>query len=63
MKTALTILNVCIMGIACCIVSLLDVLRYSTVADFLQCGLGLYVSGKALHDDPSSASFSCANNA
>ncbi|KAB8260955.1 transmembrane amino acid transporter protein-domain-containing protein [Aspergillus pseudonomiae] len=27
------------------------------------CGLGLYVSGKALHDDPSSASFSCANNA
>ncbi|RHZ50987.1 uncharacterized protein CDV56_103801 [Aspergillus thermomutatus] len=46
MKTALTILNVFIMGIACCI-----------------CGLGLYVSGKALHDDPSSASFSCANNA
>ncbi|KAE8354338.1 transmembrane amino acid transporter protein-domain-containing protein [Aspergillus coremiiformis] len=27
------------------------------------CGLGLYVSGKALHDDPSSATFSCANNA
>ncbi|KAL5361719.1 transmembrane amino acid transporter protein-domain-containing protein [Aspergillus floccosus] len=27
------------------------------------CGLGLYVSGKALHDNPSSASFSCANNA
>lgn len=27
------------------------------------CGLGLYVSGKSLHDDPSSASFSCANNA
>ncbi|EAW09004.1 amino acid transporter [Aspergillus clavatus NRRL 1] len=27
------------------------------------CGLGLYVSGKALHDDPGSASFSCANNA
>ncbi|KAM0097278.1 hypothetical protein ACP6JE_008195 [Aspergillus fumigatus] len=46
MKTALTILNVVIMGVACCI-----------------CGLGLYVSGKALHDDPSSASFSCANNA
>ncbi|KAH2538098.1 hypothetical protein KXW97_005841 [Aspergillus fumigatus] len=41
MKTALTILNVVIMGVACCI-----------------CGLGLYVSGKALHDDPSSASFS-----
>ncbi|KAE8146781.1 amino acid transporter [Aspergillus avenaceus] len=27
------------------------------------CGLGLYVSGKAMHDDPSNASFSCANNA
>ncbi|EAW15188.1 neutral amino acid permease [Aspergillus clavatus NRRL 1] len=27
------------------------------------CGLGLYVSGKQIHDDPSSTSFSCANNA
>ncbi|CAI7655509.1 hypothetical protein PCG10_000896 [Penicillium crustosum] len=27
------------------------------------CGLGLYVSGKAIHDDASSNSFSCANNA
>ncbi|KAL2826325.1 transmembrane amino acid transporter protein-domain-containing protein [Aspergillus cavernicola] len=27
------------------------------------CGLGLYVSGKALHEDSGSASFSCANNA
>ncbi|KAH2753879.1 hypothetical protein KXV66_002800 [Aspergillus fumigatus] len=27
------------------------------------CGLGLYVSGKAIHDNPSSMSFSCANNA
>ncbi|KAL5049180.1 hypothetical protein BDW71DRAFT_176299 [Aspergillus fruticulosus] len=27
------------------------------------CGLGLYVSGRALHEDSSSASFSCANNA
>ncbi|KAF7180888.1 hypothetical protein CNMCM7691_000017 [Aspergillus felis] len=27
------------------------------------CGLGLYVSGKAIHDNPSSASFSCASNA
>lgn len=26
------------------------------------CGLGLYVSGKAIHDDSSGASFSCANN-
>ena len=27
------------------------------------CGLGLYVSGKAIHDDSSSDSFSCSNNA
>ncbi|KAL4957858.1 transmembrane amino acid transporter protein-domain-containing protein [Aspergillus filifer] len=27
------------------------------------CGMGLWVSGKALHDNPSSNSFSCANNA
>ncbi|KAH8430945.1 uncharacterized protein LDX57_008608 [Aspergillus melleus] len=26
------------------------------------CGLGLYTSGKTIHDDPSSASFSCADN-
>ncbi|RMJ27929.1 hypothetical protein PHISP_01197 [Aspergillus sp. HF37] len=27
------------------------------------CGLGLYTSGKAIHDSPSSESFSCASNA
>ncbi|KAL4923445.1 neutral amino acid permease [Aspergillus undulatus] len=27
------------------------------------CGMGLWVSGKALHDNPSSDSFSCASNA
>ncbi|KAJ5463386.1 Amino acid transportertransmembrane [Penicillium sp. IBT 31633x] len=27
------------------------------------CGLGLWVSGKSIHDNPSDASFSCANNA
>ncbi|RJE23789.1 hypothetical protein PHISCL_03874 [Aspergillus sclerotialis] len=27
------------------------------------CGLGLYASGKAIHDNPSSESFSCKNNA
>ncbi|KAE8400367.1 transmembrane amino acid transporter protein-domain-containing protein [Aspergillus pseudonomiae] len=27
------------------------------------CGLGLYASGKAIHDDSSRASFTCANNA
>ncbi|KAJ5682504.1 Amino acid transporter transmembrane [Penicillium macrosclerotiorum] len=30
---------------------------------FALCGMGLWVSGKAIHDNPSSASFSCANNA
>ena len=29
----------------------------------LQCGLGLYTSGKSIHDNPASSSFSCANNA
>ncbi|KAK1145248.1 hypothetical protein N8T08_004401 [Aspergillus melleus] len=29
----------------------------------IMCALGLYSSGKAIHDDPSSASFSCANSA
>ncbi|KAJ5368429.1 Amino acid transporter transmembrane [Penicillium cataractarum] len=27
------------------------------------CGLGLYTSGKSIHDNPGSSSFSCANNA
>ncbi|KAL3490543.1 amino acid transporter [Aspergillus germanicus] len=31
--------------------------------EIILCGLGLYASGKAIHDDPQSASFSCANNA
>ncbi|KAF7597192.1 hypothetical protein BBP40_009532 [Aspergillus hancockii] len=29
----------------------------------IMCGLGVYSSGKAIHDDPSSRSFSCANTA
>lgn len=29
----------------------------------VMCALGLYASGKAIHDDPGSASFSCANTA
>ncbi|EGE06609.1 N amino acid transport system protein [Trichophyton mentagrophytes] len=32
------------------------------VAGAAICGLGLYVSGKALHDSPAGASFSCASN-
>ncbi|KAJ5936213.1 hypothetical protein N7454_005511 [Penicillium verhagenii] len=30
---------------------------------FALCGMGLWVSGKAIHDNQSTASFSCANNA
>ncbi|KAJ5818188.1 hypothetical protein N7474_003779 [Penicillium riverlandense] len=42
----------------------LTVLNFTLVAiGATLCGLGLYVSGKAIHDNPSSASFSCANNA
>lgn len=37
--------------------------RLATFTNFSQCGLGLWVSGKAIHDNPSNASFSCANNA
>ncbi|KAL4876737.1 transmembrane amino acid transporter protein-domain-containing protein [Aspergillus karnatakaensis] len=32
------------------------------VMGVVMCGLGTYASGKAIHDDPSSASFSCADN-
>ncbi|KAL4914755.1 transmembrane amino acid transporter protein-domain-containing protein [Aspergillus aurantiobrunneus] len=32
-------------------------------AGVVMCALGLYASGKAIHDDPAGASFSCANNA
>ncbi|KAL4792198.1 transmembrane amino acid transporter protein-domain-containing protein [Aspergillus venezuelensis] len=36
---------------------------FSFVIGVVMCGLGVYASGKAIHDDTSSASFSCANNA
>ncbi|KAL2854227.1 transmembrane amino acid transporter protein-domain-containing protein [Aspergillus pseudoustus] len=41
--------------------TMLNLLAFATGA--VLCGMGLWVSGKALHDNPSSASFSCANNA
>lgn len=63
-KTLLTIFNLLIIGMAGCMVSMRLVSRCSFLAaNGMQCGLGLYVSGKAIHDNPSSASFSCANNA
>lgn len=65
-KMFLTGANLIIFGIGGCLVCRL-LFRYVvmhspilTVA--LQCGLGLYVSGKSIHDNPSSASFSCADN-
>ncbi|GAB1203531.1 hypothetical protein APSETT445_002167 [Aspergillus pseudonomiae] len=45
------------------LVNLMAIVVAATLLMDTQCGLGLYVSGKAIHDDPSSASFSCANNA
>ncbi|KAJ5156135.1 hypothetical protein N7492_008938 [Penicillium capsulatum] len=35
---------------------------FSICVGLVLCGLGLYTSGKAIHDDKSSASFSCADN-
>lgn len=35
----------------------------STQLIMIQCGLGVYASGMAIHNDAGSASFSCANNA
>lgn len=65
-KIALTILNCCIVLIGGCMVSWLkfpmSTSKFPT-KNFQQCGLGLYVSGKAIHDDASNNAFSCANNA
>ncbi|RAL13558.1 neutral amino acid permease, partial [Aspergillus homomorphus CBS 101889] len=43
------------------VLTMLNILNSSVAACL--CGLGLYVSGKAIHDHPRSMSFSCANNA
>ncbi|PYH47659.1 neutral amino acid permease [Aspergillus saccharolyticus JOP 1030-1] len=40
--------------------TMLNILSFIVAACL--CGLGLYVSGKAIHDHPSSMSFSCADN-
>ncbi|KAB8224496.1 transmembrane amino acid transporter protein-domain-containing protein [Aspergillus novoparasiticus] len=43
---------------------LLTLLNTSCICiGIIMCGLGLYSSGKAVHDNPSSQSFSCANTA
>ncbi|OJJ44450.1 hypothetical protein ASPZODRAFT_72130 [Penicilliopsis zonata CBS 506.65] len=44
--------------IALTVINVLIILMGGTL-----CGLGLYVSGKAIHDDTGNASFSCANTA
>jgi hypothetical protein len=37
--------------------------RYQVSNYVYQCGLGLYVSGKSIHDSSSKASWTCASNA
>jgi polyferredoxin len=75
-KTVLTITNILIFIISCAIVSSTGLRPAFTLlvvpapsffhihmTDFLQCGLGLYVSGVAIHGDSGSSSWSCANSA
>ncbi|PYI06715.1 amino acid transporter [Aspergillus sclerotiicarbonarius CBS 121057] len=50
-KVFLTGLNLLVVGVGACL-----------VREFHWCGLGLYVSGRSIHENPSSASFSCADN-
>lgn len=63
-KVLLTMLNVLCVCIGIILVSAWFLsFTFSRYSHMIQCGLGVYTSGKAIHDDPSSASFSCANNA
>lgn len=63
-KIVLTIINLVILGIACAIVCLTYPYMMKIRANkYVQCGLGLYVSGKSIHDSSSSATWTCANNA
>lgn len=65
-KITLTVINLIILGIACAIVSLHPITLYTQVGRLLtrfKCGLGLYVSGKAINESSAKASWTCANNA
>lgn len=57
---ALTAINLVIVAIGACLVC--QTFEYWAIyqnANLIQCGMGLWVSGKAIHDDTSGASFSC----
>lgn len=60
-KMALTAINLVIVAIGACLVCRIFQSRtiYQT-ANLMKCGMGLWVSGKAIHDDSSGTSFSCA---
>lgn len=61
-KMLLTCLNLVIVVIGGCLVSIpnKDVSNVNLICE--QCGMGLWVSGKAIHEDSSNASFSCADS-
>lgn len=61
-KVVLTITNLGVLAIAIAIVGS-TLLVNSNNTNFLQCGLGLYVSGVAIHNDSANQSWSCANDA
>lgn len=60
-KIALTIANLFILAIACAIVCS-NPYCATFVLTVIQCGLGLYVSGKSIHESSSTASWTCADN-
>lgn len=57
-KICLTITNILILGIACAIVSALSP-PSGSMADFVQCALGLYVSGVAISESSGKKSWTC----
>jgi hypothetical protein len=59
-KTSLAIVNALIAGIGATIVSA-RLANGGRQTDREQCGLGLYVSGKAIHDHSGGKAFTCAN--
>lgn len=62
-KIFLTFVNLVILGIACAIVCFNYYYTSFILLTIIQCGLGLYVSGKSIHESASTASWTCANNA
>lgn len=60
---ALTAINLVIVAIGACLVCQRfqpwNTRPFVRKLILIQCGMGLWVSGKAIHDDTSGASFSC----